>query len=299
MTLKPGRLAALLLAAALFFLVVWAAFASVTLSSFTPTPGDGLVRLDWETGSELDFAGFFVRRSQADDGDYAQWGVIEVEDAETGDLQTFVPARDDFGALYPFIDRNVQNSALYCYALEAVNNNQTREYFPSEPACITAGPTPTPTATQEETGTPTITATFTRTPGGTPPTATRTRLPTRTPAPTRTGTLIPSITPTSTKTPTVTVTPTVTPFPTYLPTWTDTPTATLTPSRTPLPSHTPGPLLAATLSPRGRTGLLANLGVFAGLTLGELILAIATAIALVGGVLFAALYFLVLRSSSR
>ena len=173
MTFRPRRLAATLLAAALFFLVVWAAYASVTLSSFTLTPGDGQVRLDWETGSELDFAGFFVRRSQADDGDYSNWGRIEVEDAETGDVQTFVPARDDFGASYPFIDRDVQNGSLYCYALEAVNNDQSVEYYPSEPACTTAGQTPTPTAsltnTPDGTETATLTPTLTNTPGGAKP----------------------------------------------------------------------------------------------------------------------------------
>ncbi len=160
MTFKPRRLAAFLLAAALFFLVFWAAYASVTLSSFTLTPGDGLVRLDWETGSELDFAGFFVRRSQVDDGDYSNWGRIEVEDADTGDVQTFVPARDDFGASYPFIDRDVQNGSLYCYALEAVNNDQSVEYYPSEPACTTPGQTPTPTVLPTNTpdGTETATA---------------------------------------------------------------------------------------------------------------------------------------------
>ncbi len=219
-------------------------------------------------------------------------------------VRTFVPARDDFGASYPFIDRDVQNGFLYCYALEAVNNDQSVDFYPSEPACTTAGQTPTPTdsstSTPDGSATVSLTATsaVTNTPGPSP-TVTRTRLPSRTPAPTRTGSPIPSITPTPTDTPTVTVTPTDTPFPTFLPTWTDTPTATPTPSRTPEPTFTPGPLLAATLSPGGPAAFLGNLGGLGQLTLGELILVIASAIALMGGLLFAALYFLVLRNTGQ
>ena len=43
--------------------------AVVTLLSFTASPGDSQVLLEWETASEIDNAGFFLHRSTAEAGE--------------------------------------------------------------------------------------------------------------------------------------------------------------------------------------------------------------------------------------
>lgn len=295
-----------------------ATLAAVVLDSFRAEAGDDQVGLAWVTGSELDVAGFFVHRNNSEDGNYSQWDRIEVVDAITGDATEFIPARgDSFGADYNFLDLNVQNGDIYCYALEAVDTDNSTEFFtPDNGTCHRPStPTLTPTITQPppptDTPTPTLPPTITNT-GPAPtntltPVATSTRTaaatstarPSRTPSPTVTGTLPPTETPTITPTPTKTLTPTQTPFPTFLPTRTNTPTVVPTATPTLIPSATQGPLLSATLAAAAPSGGLFNLGGETALTLGELILTLAGLVALVGGLLFALLYFLILRNTNQ
>ena len=290
------------------------ALAAVELDSFRVEPGDSQVALDWETGTEFEAGGFFIRRNVEVVGDYADWSRIEVVD-EGGNPTTFIAPRGDaIGAEYNFLDLNVVNGNIYCYVLEAVDIYNVSEYFePDNGTCHRPNlpPTPTLTPTVTETSPPTDTPTTTLTPtasatGSNPtststrtPAATSTTRPSRTPSPTITETLPPSETPTITSTPTNTLTPTQTPFPTFLPTRTNTPTLTPTATQTLIPSPTRGPLLAATLAADGPGGRLFRLGGENALTLGELILAFAGLVALIGGLLFALLYFLLLRNSNQ
>ncbi len=296
--------------------------AAVVLASFEVEAGDSQISIEWVTGSEFELAGFLVHRNSIDDGDYSQWAVISVTDAETlVEFSPFVPARSDLGSRYPLFDPDVVEGTVYCYALEAVNSDDSREFFvPDNGTCLSPGPTPTPTNTSAATATPD--ATLTPSPSSSPtatntgpvptttntapaPTITRTSAatstprPSRTPAPSPTETQPPTETPTITPTSTVTQTPTNTPFPTFLPTWTNTPTITPSPTQTLTPTPTQGPLLAATLSADEPGEGLFQVGEDTALTLGELILSIAGLVALVGGLLFGLIYFFILRNTNQ
>ncbi|MEW6716777.1 MAG: hypothetical protein AB1345_04640 [Chloroflexota bacterium] len=239
--------------------------AAVTLVSFTATPGDSKVTLDWETASEIDFAGFFVQRSTQEDGTYAR-------------ISPFIPAEGDsiVGARYSFVDTNAVNGSTYYYKLEAINNDQTYELHgpvsatPGSSITTTPTATRTPTPTTSGTVSPSPTPTRTRTPTRTPTRGTPTKTPTGTISPTATDT--PSATPSPEFTATPTVTPTFTPFVISLPTL-------ALPSRTPTPTETP-------LPPSEEVG--GGQGLPIGFRLGLL----ALGISVVGGGLFAAaIYF--------
>jgi len=82
----------------------------IDLASFTATPSNGKVLLEWSTASELDNAGFNIYRAGAD-GAYAK---INAE---------IIPAQGNSanGADYQFVDNNVQNRQTYSYQLEDVD----------------------------------------------------------------------------------------------------------------------------------------------------------------------------------
>jgi len=197
------------------------AHASVTLVSFTATAGEAQVLLRWETATEIDSAGFFIRRSTQEAGEYAR-------------VSPFIPAQGDslIGAVYTYADENVERGITYYYMLEAVDNDQSTELH--GPVSATVGPAVTETPTATPTPLPTVT-----------PTPTATSRPTRTATPTVTSTPPPSVTPTATGTPAATSTPTRTPTVTRTPTRTSTSTVTRTPTR----SATPGPGATATRRP--------------------------------------------------
>ena len=143
------RFATFVIIGGLVMLTAHVANAAVELDSFLATPGDSQIGLDWITGSEFEAAGFYIRRSLSDDGQYDTWAQIEVVDAATGNSTLFIPASgDSFGAEYNFIDRNVQNGTSYCYALESVDINNAVEFFPPDnDRCHTPRPPTTPTYT--------------------------------------------------------------------------------------------------------------------------------------------------------
>lgn len=216
-------------------------FANVTLVEFIPSEEDGYVRLDWETASEIDTAGFYVLRSTTGGnlpGDYA---TIPLTDVETGETDPFVPPKGDLiGALYAYYDQNVTAGTTYYYFLQAVESTtDDSQYFGPYTITLSGGsPTVTPTATSTATPSPTPTATQTGatsvSPSATPtpsvtPTRTQTSLPSSTPRP---STPVPTSPPFNTVTPTRTNTPTPGPSPTF----------TLSPTVTPSPSVTLAPL---------------------------------------------------------
>lgn len=217
-----------LLLVLLLLLIPVPAHAVVTLVSFSATAGDGQVLLRWETATEINSAGFFIRRSTHEEGEYAR-------------ISPFIASQGDslIGAPYSYVDADVQNGITYFYKLEAMESDQDVEFF--GPVWATPGGTPTPTETA--TAVPTSTPTLTHTPGLIPtstPTPTDTSVPTHTPSPILTA--LPTDTPTSVPTPI----PTDTPEPMLIPT-AAAPTDTATPlpapiaTRTPSPIHTPSP----------------------------------------------------------
>ena len=83
---------------------------AITLASFSALPGNGSVTLTWVTETELDNAGFNIYRASAD-------GIYEQINAE------IIPAKGSAtgGAVYEFVDNDVQNRQSYSYKLEDVD----------------------------------------------------------------------------------------------------------------------------------------------------------------------------------
>jgi hypothetical protein len=78
------------------------------LASFTATPHDGYVLVEWKTASEMDNAGFNVWRSETEAGSYTQLNAA------------LIPAQGGptTGASYSYDDDAVTNSVTYWYKLE-------------------------------------------------------------------------------------------------------------------------------------------------------------------------------------
>ena len=233
--------AALLLLSIIAILRPHSAKASVTLVSFTVIEETGWARLDWETATEIDNAGFRIRRNNSGGTDPNNYSPpITVVNVSSGEETNFVPPEGDLiGALYAYYDKNVVPGTTYYYLLESINSLNVSEYY--GPVFLTmsgTGPTPTPSATPSATQSPTPTASPT----------TGSITPTSTPTATVIGTVTPTRTPTRTSTPFPTAPPTRPPLFTVTPTRTHTPTPgpsstlTLTPSITPSPSLTLHPL---------------------------------------------------------
>jgi len=74
-------------------------------------PAADHVTLTWETGSEVDNAGFNLWRSQAADGPYTKIN------------EALIPAKGDAhsGASYTYTDTNVVKGVTYYYKLEDVD----------------------------------------------------------------------------------------------------------------------------------------------------------------------------------
>ena len=171
--------------------------ASVTLSSFTATTiqGQPFVSVEWETGSELNTAGFYISRSTTAGGGFVRQN------------PTLIPSQGDgvTGWQYDYPDEAVVVGATYYYQLEVVNNNQSIDYF--GPVTVTAGVIGTLTPTPGGVAQPTWT--FTPTPSRTPtraasPTFTNTPTPgAATAIATATPTFAPTAPPGSTLTPVV------------------------------------------------------------------------------------------------
>jgi hypothetical protein len=83
----------------------------IELASFTATAADGGVRVEWQTVSEVDNAGFNLYRSEAADGEYVKLNAA------------LIPAQGDpaQGASYAFDDTDVVPGTTYYYKLEDVD----------------------------------------------------------------------------------------------------------------------------------------------------------------------------------
>ncbi len=151
---------ALWLAIQLLYLVE-PARAAVTLTDFTAQALDGAVVLRWETASELDNAGFYIQRSEEQEGNYERIGSFI---DSTGDVL--------IGAQYSYEDTDVTNEVTYWYKLEAIDLSQNSELH--GPVFATPGLQPTDTTTM------TVTVTVTGTLDATDSQATSTSTPTAT-----------------------------------------------------------------------------------------------------------------------
>ncbi|HUX75603.1 MAG TPA: hypothetical protein VMY40_03045, partial [Anaerolineae bacterium] len=83
---------------------------AITLASFTAEPGVGSVTLAWETGTEIDNAGFNLYRATAEGGPYAKVNGALI--AAEGDPVS--------GASYSFLDKGLSPGTYY-YKLEDVD----------------------------------------------------------------------------------------------------------------------------------------------------------------------------------
>jgi len=90
----------------------------IGLLSFTATAGLSSVRLAWQTGIEAGNLGFYLWRSEEEDGPYARIN------------QTLIPARGSAasGASYSYADTEVLGDAHY-YKLEAVNASGRSTFY--------------------------------------------------------------------------------------------------------------------------------------------------------------------------
>lgn len=176
--------------------------AATVLSSFTATPGNMQVIINWSTVSELNTSGFYVQRRISGTSTFSR---ISPFITRTG--------TDSSGSNYTYVDNNVTNFTGYDFRLEIVGSNLLSVYsniISATPAPPTL--TPTVTITSTITQTPTVTQTLTRTITSTPTTTltrTITLTPTRTRYQTATKTRTPYIIPyrspvrTSTRIPTI------------------------------------------------------------------------------------------------
>jgi hypothetical protein len=83
----------------------------ITLTSFTATAGNGTVKLEWETASEINNSGFNILRAKTENGDYRQINEALILPQGSG-LE---------GAFYEFIDTSVKHGKTYWYKLQDVD----------------------------------------------------------------------------------------------------------------------------------------------------------------------------------
>jgi hypothetical protein len=175
--------------------------AAVDLTSFEAIPEfeNGRIRVIWTTASEVNMLGFDLQRATQPGGEYQSIA--------------WVPADGGIvGAFYQYYDTDVENGHTYYYRLEAVETDESSEFY--GPISATFAPTPTSTPTPTRTPTPTPRPILPPPPPGTP-TATHTPAPTSppgsstsTPTPHPTRTLPPARTPSPTSGQASTVAPT-------------------------------------------------------------------------------------------
>ncbi len=89
------------------------------LQSFAGAAKDAKIRLDWETGTELDIIGFNVWRSEKRGGDYSMVNGKLIPAKNVGQVG---------GAAYTFRDKTTQAGKTYFYKIEIVSATQTSEW---------------------------------------------------------------------------------------------------------------------------------------------------------------------------
>jgi hypothetical protein len=99
----------------LYIGVLWLLLAAAIIISqlANPTP----IRIDWETETEIDTAGFNVYRSEQPAGDFELLNDVLIP--SSGDATS--------GSSYSFVDSNVAAGETYYYRLEDVELDNSRE----------------------------------------------------------------------------------------------------------------------------------------------------------------------------
>lgn len=104
----------LLIALGVMWLLLGAAIVATQLSQ--PAP----IRIEWETETEVDTAGFNIYRSTAENGDFAKLN------------ETLIASRGSpvSGASYEYVDDNVDAGQTYFYLLEDVELDNSAQRHP-------------------------------------------------------------------------------------------------------------------------------------------------------------------------
>ncbi|HSD66358.1 MAG TPA: fibronectin type III domain-containing protein, partial [Vicinamibacteria bacterium] len=91
---------------------------AVRLMSFSATPGNGSVTLEWQTGSELDNLGFHVYRGPAEAGPWTRL------------TSSLIPGlgSSPLGQAYSWLDSGLTNGTTYYYRLEDVDTASTSTF---------------------------------------------------------------------------------------------------------------------------------------------------------------------------
>ncbi|MBN2389862.1 MAG: DUF4082 domain-containing protein [Anaerolineae bacterium] len=87
---------------------------AVTLAWFTATAEENRVYLEWETAIELDNLGFNLYRSETVEGPYTKLNTVLIPTQNPGSV---------FGAIYTWLDTDVQPGITYYYKLEDIDTN--------------------------------------------------------------------------------------------------------------------------------------------------------------------------------
>jgi hypothetical protein len=93
---------------------------AVTLASFTATPQDDGILVEWETALELSNVGFNLYRSTSAEGPYVRLNAALIPGQAPGSI---------FGAAYTWLDKEVQPGITYYYKLEDVETSDARAMY--------------------------------------------------------------------------------------------------------------------------------------------------------------------------
>src|SRR5690606_12439749 len=95
--------------------LLWLLLAAVVVVTQLSAPAP--IRIEWETETEINTAGFNIYRSEAEDGEYVRLN------------ETLIPSTGSAvsGAGYVFTDRNITPGKTYYYRLEDVELDNSRE----------------------------------------------------------------------------------------------------------------------------------------------------------------------------
>ena len=147
-----------ILLSCVWLLIFWFCFspairlaqASITLTYFNATWQNDDVLVSWETAAEEDIEGFYIQRSESQNGNYSR---VSTRIPSIGDPQS--------GAFYQFIDSDATSGMTYWYRLESIENVDETEvsvyYEPVMAVLYQQTPTATNTGTLESTPTQTNT----------------------------------------------------------------------------------------------------------------------------------------------
>ena len=111
---------------------------NVGLTRFEAIPLDNAVRLEWDTETELETAGFMLKRGQNNSFDYL------ADPAGTGTLFIVSEGGPAFGFNYVFVDETVINGEIYTYKLIEVEVNGSEVVHAESTVTVGLVPTNTP-----------------------------------------------------------------------------------------------------------------------------------------------------------